>query len=142
MRPALAHRSAQTATRRPRMLPSRISVERTPNEVVSTNAPGGVVSATCWTMNSQAATRPPGMSPAETLGMWLLGGALGVGAWLWAVGQVAGRLFGGAWPDVQFGEMGRVLLEFPKHLSEPDWRGRRRRAGFFRDPWGSTRSGC
>ena len=59
------------------------------------------------------------MSPGETLVMCLLSGALAVAAGLWAIGQVAGRLFGGAWPDVHFGDMADVLFAFPKHLSDP-----------------------
>jgi len=70
-------------------------------------------------MSSQTAPHSPGMSPGETLLMWLLGGALAVAAGLWAIGQVAGRLFGGAWPDVHFGDMADVLFAFPKHLSDP-----------------------
>ena len=71
-------------------------------------------------MSSRAAPHSPGMSPGETLLMWLLGGALAVAAGLWVIGQVAGRLFGGAWPDVHFGDMADVLFAFPKHLSDPE----------------------
>ena len=70
-------------------------------------------------MSSHATPNAAGTQPIEVLGMWLLGGALTVGAGLWAIGQVAGRVCGGAWPDVSFGEMGRVLVAFPKHLSDP-----------------------
>ena len=70
-------------------------------------------------MNSRQGP-PPGTSPGETLAFILLGGALGLGVVLWTVGQVAGRLFGGAWPKVSSGEMGGVLREFPKHFSDPE----------------------
>jgi type IV secretion system protein VirD4 len=42
------------------------------------------------------------------------------GALLWVAGELAGRLFGGAWPQVSASEMGGVVLRFPDHLDDPD----------------------
>lgn len=71
---------------------------------------------------SASLSSPPARADATLLDLllWpvLIGGAIASGG-LWAVGQIAGRVFRGSWPDVGAGDMGRVLLRFPQHLSDP-----------------------
>jgi len=57
--------------------------------------------------------------PLETLALRLLGGLVAVGVLLWLAGELAGRVFGGAWPPVHASEMGSVVLRFPHHLGDP-----------------------
>jgi type IV secretion system protein VirD4 len=60
-----------------------------------------------------------GAHPFETLAFWLLGGLVGVGALLWLTGELAGRLFHGAWPPVTASQIASVVVRFPHHLADP-----------------------
>ena len=65
-------------------------------------------------------------NPLETLAFAVLGVAVAVGAALWLTGELSGRVFGGAWPSVDAGEMGGVLARFAQHAG----RSARGMAGF------------
>ena len=57
--------------------------------------------------------------PLETIALWILGALVLLGALVWSAGELSGRLFGGAWPNVSLAEMGPVLISFPHHLTDP-----------------------
>jgi type IV secretion system protein VirD4 len=57
--------------------------------------------------------------PLETVALWILGALVLLGALLWSAGELSGRLFGGAWPNVSLAEMGSVLISFPHHVRDP-----------------------
>jgi hypothetical protein len=71
--------------------------------------------------------RPPRFPPAgeerahllEKVALWALAGALVVAGILWLTGEIAGRLFGGAWPGTRLSEMGHVLVRFHAHAGDP-----------------------
>ena len=69
---------------------------------------------------SPASTHPPGAGgPAELLVAGAFAAAFGVGAALWATGQVAGLIAGGRWPAVGLGEMAGVLVRLPGSVGDP-----------------------
>jgi type IV secretion system protein VirD4 len=55
----------------------------------------------------------------ETAALLTLAAAFAVGSILWLTGEVAGRLYAGAWPDIHPAEMGRVLVHFRAHVGDP-----------------------
>jgi type IV secretion system protein VirD4 len=57
--------------------------------------------------------------PLETLALWALGAAIAGGMLLWLTGEVSGRLFGGAWPQVGITEMGGVVARLRSHAADP-----------------------
>src|SRR5262245_22568151 len=57
--------------------------------------------------------------PLETAALWLLGFLVALGALLWVTGELAGRVFGGAWPRVSVAEMGSVVAALPQHAGDP-----------------------
>jgi type IV secretion system protein VirD4 len=57
--------------------------------------------------------------PLETVALWILGALILLGALVWAAGELSGRLFGGAWPEMRLSEMGSVLAAFPHHTGDP-----------------------
>jgi type IV secretion system protein VirD4 len=57
--------------------------------------------------------------PLETLALWVFMALAAAGALLWLTGELAGRLFGGAWPHASASEMGGVVLRFPGRLDDP-----------------------
>jgi len=61
----------------------------------------------------------PAGDAAEVLLLAAAGVGVGVAAWVWAAGQVAGRLFGGHWPRVPVAVVASVLARLPNHLSDP-----------------------
>jgi len=65
------------------------------------------------------AAKPSSPDPTQTLIGSLLGLLLGVAGLLWVTGQVAGRVVGGAWPDVAPTEMGAILVAFKDHVGDP-----------------------
>jgi type IV secretion system protein VirD4 len=74
----------------------------------------------------KAGRRPPRFplegsesNPLETLGFALIGAIVVAGAALWLVGELSGRVFGGAWPSTGAAEMGGVLARFAGHASDP-----------------------
>lgn len=69
--------------------------------------------------DSRNAPSQGGAHPLETLALRLLIGLGAAGALLWVTGELAGRMFGGAWPPVSASEMGAVVLRFPRHLGDP-----------------------
>ncbi len=56
----------------------------------------------------------------ETLALGALAALAALAAALWATGEVSGRLFGGRWPQVGAGEMGRVLAHLAGHAGNPE----------------------
>ena len=62
---------------------------------------------------------PSGPNPLETVALGALGVAIALAALLWVAGELAGRIFGGAWPGVGFADMGQVLVRFPHVASDP-----------------------
>lgn len=58
-------------------------------------------------------------NPFETLALWGLGAAGGLGLLVWLTGEVSGRVFGGSWPSVSAVEMGTVLARLHAHLRDP-----------------------
>ncbi len=61
----------------------------------------------------------PSDSLLETVLLVALGVALLASGALWLVGQVAGRLFGGAWPRTDLGAMGGVLVRLLDNPGDP-----------------------
>jgi type IV secretion system protein VirD4 len=57
--------------------------------------------------------------PFEKAALWVLAGAPSVAGILWLTGEIAGRLFEGAWPGTRFSEMGHVLVHLQAHASDP-----------------------
>jgi type IV secretion system protein VirD4 len=57
--------------------------------------------------------------PLEKAALWAVVAALGLGSVLWLTGEIAGRLFGGAWPGTPFPEMARVLVRLHAHAGAP-----------------------
>jgi type IV secretion system protein VirD4 len=68
-------------------------------------------------------SRPPQGShhPGPGDGVLLVVGAAGLvtWVWVWATGQIAGRVAGGRWPRVHFGEVGSILAALPHHMGDP-----------------------
>jgi type IV secretion system protein VirD4 len=74
----------------------------------------------------KAGRRPPRFplegsesNPLETLGFALVGAIVVASAALWLVGELSGRVFGGAWPSTGAAEMGGVLARFAGNASDP-----------------------
>ncbi|MGH8794408.1 MAG: type IV secretory system conjugative DNA transfer family protein [Stackebrandtia sp.] len=63
--------------------------------------------------------RPILESPAEAAVALLLGAAAAALGGLWLTGQLAGLLFGFAWPDVGLGDVFSVAARLPRHLDDP-----------------------
>jgi len=61
----------------------------------------------------------PATHPLETLGLWLLGTLVGVGAVVWLTGELSGRLFSGAWPHTHTSDIGSIVLGYRHHLLDP-----------------------
>jgi type IV secretion system protein VirD4 len=61
----------------------------------------------------------PEAHPLEALALWLLGGLITIGAFLWIAGQLSGRLFGGSWPQVHASDMGSIVAKLPHHVDDP-----------------------
>ena len=61
----------------------------------------------------------PESSPLETLALAALVAVAAAGFILWLTGELAGRVFGGSWPSVGAGEMGRVLARLADHAADP-----------------------
>jgi type IV secretion system protein VirD4 len=60
-----------------------------------------------------------GAHPLETFAVWLFIGIVAVAAVLGITGELAGRLFGGAWLPVNASNLASVVVRFPHHLAEP-----------------------
>jgi len=67
----------------------------------------------------KSAARPSSSDPIQPLVGGVLGLLLGVAVLLWVTGQVAGRVVGGAWPDIAASEMGGILVAFRDHVGDP-----------------------
>ncbi|MBA3621774.1 MAG: hypothetical protein H0W51_05580, partial [Euzebyales bacterium] len=67
----------------------------------------------------KSAARPSSSDPIQPLVGGVLGLLLGVAVLLWVTGQVAGRVVGGAWPDIAASEMGGILVAFKDHVGDP-----------------------
>ncbi len=61
----------------------------------------------------------PESSPLETLALAALVAVAAAGFSLWLTGELAGRIFGGSWPSLGAGEMGRVLARLADHAEDP-----------------------
>lgn len=61
----------------------------------------------------------PESSPLETLALAALVAVAAAGFILWLTGELAGRIFGGSWPSLGAGEMGRVLARLADHAADP-----------------------
>ncbi len=76
-------------------------------------------------------------SPSEVVILAGICSALGLGAFVWAWGGVAGSLFGRGWPQLTAGQLAGVIVHLPGHLSDPagawppDLRGRLPGVGGF-----------
>lgn len=57
--------------------------------------------------------------PFEKAALCALATALAAGALLWLTGELAGRIFEGAWPDTTFSQMGRILVRLHSHVGDP-----------------------
>jgi hypothetical protein len=57
--------------------------------------------------------------PLETLALCAIAVAVVAAAALWLAGELAGRIFAGAWPRVGAGEMGGVLVRLSQRPSDP-----------------------
>jgi hypothetical protein len=55
----------------------------------------------------------------DTLLLFAIGTVLAVGGLVWLVGQVAGLLASGAWPDVPLAELPGILARLRDHASDP-----------------------
>ena len=70
--------------------------------------------------SSPGSAHPPGaVGPAELLVAGGFAAACGVGAALWATGQVAGLIAGGRWPPVGLADMAGVLVRLPGSVGNP-----------------------
>lgn len=74
----------------------------------------------------KAGRRPPRFplegsetSPLETLGLAVLGALVLAGTALWLAGELSGRVFGGAWPGTDAGDMGSIVARFGGHVGDP-----------------------
>jgi type IV secretion system protein VirD4 len=73
-------------------------------------------------MSARAPRFSPPRSQANPLEVLVIGAVVvvvAIAAELWLTGELAGRVFGGAWPRTPLGEMGRVLGRFRDHVSDP-----------------------
>jgi len=61
----------------------------------------------------------PAGDAAEVLLLAVAGAAAGLAAWVWATGQVSGRLVAGRWPHLPLADVSSVLARLPGHLSDP-----------------------
>lgn len=61
----------------------------------------------------------PEGNPVETLAVWALAALAVLAASLWCTGELAGRIFGGAWPHVHAADMGRVLVRLSREPGQP-----------------------
>jgi type IV secretion system protein VirD4 len=68
---------------------------------------------------SPGADATPGQGGLEGLLMTLFGVVVAIALWLWAAGEVAGRLWGGRWPRVGATAMAPVLAGLARHLGDP-----------------------
>jgi hypothetical protein len=55
----------------------------------------------------------------DTLLLVTIGTVLVVGGLVWLVGQLAGLLASGTWPDVSLSELPRILARLREHLDDP-----------------------
>ena len=71
------------------------------------------------TRHPNAPTARPPSQGMERVAPFVLAAILALGGVLWLTGQLAAWLASGHWPHVSFSEIGRVLVRFPKHPSDP-----------------------
>jgi len=69
--------------------------------------------------DSTSRPSPPAHSGAEYLVLAVIASALAYGGFVWLAGEVAGWLFGGAWPQVSMAEAGQMAVRVFDHLAEP-----------------------
>ena len=55
----------------------------------------------------------------DTLLLFAIGTIFVVGGLVWLIGQVAGLLASGIWPDVPLSELPSILVRLPDHASDP-----------------------
>ena len=55
----------------------------------------------------------------ERVLLLVVGGVVAAGTVLWGTGQLAGRLFGGAWPPVTAADMGGIVTAFGETPADP-----------------------
>jgi len=64
-------------------------------------------------------TAPAEGQPLETLALLALAALFVLAVLLWAAGELAGRLFGGAWPHVSASAMGGLLVRLARTPGDP-----------------------
>ena len=65
------------------------------------------------------AQQAPGAGISDGAAIAILGGLFGLTSWVWLSGQIAAWLASRRWPNVGAGEMGRVMMNIPRHASDP-----------------------
>ena len=61
----------------------------------------------------------PEANPLEAVAIWALATVAGFAAALWCTGELAGRIFGGAWPHVTAADMGQVIVRLSQAPGRP-----------------------
>ncbi len=70
-------------------------------------------------MTGRGPTDHPAADTVEVLLPSVAGAGLVLAAWVWATGQVSGRLGSGHWPRLRVSEVSSVLARLPSHLNDP-----------------------